>query len=158
MPLWFQADQDPCLFIFAFDKLDQIPPSFELICSNLFLSLHITFSPNQICSGMCSSKCWWFFKKVAPPTRATKKIINSSVPFYRKSYRYFVFYRLYRKWLKFSELVAKVLPKVLTHRVFFVVPLIISSENLYPSPFVLTHSPLFLQLRVLQLFDFSLQN
>ena len=35
---------------------------FQLICSNLLISLQITFSPNQICTGMCSSKCWWFYK------------------------------------------------------------------------------------------------
>ena len=39
-------------FIFGFDKLDHISPYFELISSKLFISLHITFSPNQIYTGM----------------------------------------------------------------------------------------------------------
>ena len=39
-----------------------LSPYFELICSNLLISLQITFPPNQICTGMCSSECWWFYK------------------------------------------------------------------------------------------------
>ena len=46
LPPWSQADYDVHLLIFGFDKLDQIPPYFKLTFSNIFISLHITFSPN----------------------------------------------------------------------------------------------------------------
>ena len=39
-------------------EFESLKPDFELICSSLFISWHITFSLNQICTGMYSSKCW----------------------------------------------------------------------------------------------------
>ena len=38
---------------------------FELICSNLLISFQITFYRNQVCTGMCSWKCWWFYKNAS---------------------------------------------------------------------------------------------
>ena len=64
-----------------FDKLDQIPSCFELICSNHFLLLHITFSPTQICTSMCSLKWKRFFKEPLLPTKTIKNIINWFISF-----------------------------------------------------------------------------
>ena len=38
---------------------------FELICSNLLILFQITFYRNQVCTGMCSWKCWWFYKNAS---------------------------------------------------------------------------------------------
>ena len=66
---------------FNFDKLDQIPCYFELICSDHFLLLRITFSPTQICTGMSSLKWKRFFKEPLLPTKTIKNIINWSISF-----------------------------------------------------------------------------
>ena len=38
---------------------------FELICSNLLILFQSTFYRNQVCTGMCSWKCWWFYKNAS---------------------------------------------------------------------------------------------
>ena len=57
-----------------YDLSHSLSLHLELICSNLLTSLKIKFSPNQICTGMCSSNADDSIK--TPPTRAIKNIIR----------------------------------------------------------------------------------
>lgn len=62
--------------------------------AQIFLCHFILRSPDLICTGMCCSKCWWFFKEAplpssSPSTRATKNIINWTIFFQRESKYYF---------------------------------------------------------------------
>ena len=62
--------------------------------AQIFLCHFILRYPDLICTGMCCSKCWWFFKEAplpssSPSTRATKNIINWTIFFQRESKYYF---------------------------------------------------------------------
>ena len=57
-----------------YDLSHSLSLHLELICSNLLTSLKIKFSPNQICTGTCSSNVDDSIK--TPPTRAIKNIIR----------------------------------------------------------------------------------
>ena len=139
----------PHLFIFESDKHDQIRPYFELICSNLFISLHIMFSTNQICTVMRSSKCWRFFKESPPSPNYSNKEYNKLMHFFKRELKIFLG-SFYRKWFKLFDLAVK------------------NCRKIQPTPFTLTFRllyflemtpyPVYLHLRVVLQSDFSLQN
>ena len=110
----------PHLFIFESDKHDQIRPYFELICSNLFISLHITFSPSQICTVMRSSKRWRFFKEPPPSPNYSSKEYNKLIHFFFKRELKIFLGIFYRKWFKLFDLAVK------------------NCRKIQPTPFILT--------------------